>query len=1234
MNFNTDLSQNDLSHNNHNHNNHNNPTVNSQRYDRNYSKPSDGPGSVSAVESSVLGSTQYSRPMSNKQRALGRMNLVGVSSSSSSPSQPYEDSKARGTTSMDHVQHQHSKVYHSSSGFDDEEFPFDEWLNSNSESIAAATGNADIATVRNPAGITTEASNSSSSGNSDRTTPSIKKEPDQYDDFLSRNDSTKSFFSPASYPQRTFSTASSFNSPTVSPPNRRGAISAEDSEIRDVPVSSSSNSASSSSSKSKKARQKLLRNRKPNSRTQLQYDRAFSSSSRAVVGQPYRSEVSSEAHIKVPSRSNSEASTSSVGVQNTTNADSGIKKPKRGRFLHNVVEKKYRTNINTRMAELRNAVPALKSVSDSSRNGSIDLSKFDGLIPATRLNKASILSKATEYIYHLRRKNDALSQEVDALHRFIQQSGLILPPEMQEIHQRSNPMPQFISYSHDGKKLEPISNQPPQNHLAFGGVQQTAPSQTSYGYYQGAPSPIRGRQTAVDPQQQFTNNGQASAPLNRQSLPYQQPLYPQQGIDALQYGQSGQTSHAYVQNVQGVPEYRGQSISPYAQKSQDMHHYIPPQHSSVAERARSSVDNVPSSNFRSQPEPVYLQEQNFYYDENHEMDTVGQPLNERKPIGNVSEARPMRTQMLVGGVAAMLGAPFITNAEEGISSHTQNMKPMSMFSVWLDLPETLSSFKTLCQFILFFFGLFMLLQPVLAVLFDCIGLCFYPFSTESHRAPGFVQNRIKVWERESFGFAFTTVLVKYWAVNCGFLIKDGTNPQHLYQFNSLCHTLFSGKGRIPLVTLLCFYVESLSIVTSGAYRTDESYRFQFNSLVIARVLERRLKSQFLSTVLSIPDRICMLFKELEATKAIRGERSKSMCQMVKLIENDPGFVASNILFDRILSRSFKMEKSWYLVEYVCFIRATDTIRASLIEYIQALSLFGRDILPYSEGHSFSDPRHSKHSEAQSNGGNLSYNTLKGTIISEVIHRISSKIDKGEAVMPVLSPVRLYCSVYQQMLDPKDQKKFQRSLDAVLSSCKRHLENGETFNKIDFLFQADQFRPQDMDVIVKEIESHQHPSVTMHVFSCFSYRLLLTCSWIVHFYYNSDFNSARSLVKYLRTPTDFTTRGDLDVLDLLPFAAAFQVLLVIIDKEGDSLLTDKSEGGLGKENVEVIIKLINYLKIYLNYAVAAPKKFNLLSYDVATLCTQLKMEIHQQLMHLGLVLNPGSVPGKREDHVDK
>ncbi|TQS32244.1 hypothetical protein Golomagni_07447, partial [Golovinomyces magnicellulatus] len=77
---------------------------------------------------------------------------------------------------------------------------------------------------------------------------------------------------------------------------------------------------------------------------------------------------------------------------------------------HNMIEKRYRNNINDKIAALRDSVPSLRIMSKSARgeDTTMDREELHGLTPAHKLNKATVLSKATEYIRHLEKRNNRL----------------------------------------------------------------------------------------------------------------------------------------------------------------------------------------------------------------------------------------------------------------------------------------------------------------------------------------------------------------------------------------------------------------------------------------------------------------------------------------------------------------------------------------------------------------------------------------------------------------------------------------------------------------------------------------------------------------------------------------------------------------------------------------------------------------------------------------------------------
>ena len=80
---------------------------------------------------------------------------------------------------------------------------------------------------------------------------------------------------------------------------------------------------------------------------------------------------------------------------------------------HNAIEKRYRTNLNQKIAALRDAVPNLRKLRAAAADD------VDGPGLTHKLNKATVLSKAIEYIQHLESRNQRLEEENAILKGFV-----------------------------------------------------------------------------------------------------------------------------------------------------------------------------------------------------------------------------------------------------------------------------------------------------------------------------------------------------------------------------------------------------------------------------------------------------------------------------------------------------------------------------------------------------------------------------------------------------------------------------------------------------------------------------------------------------------------------------------------------------------------------------------------------------------------------------------------------
>lgn len=116
-------------------------------------------------------------------------------------------------------------------------------------------------------------------------------------------------------------------------------------------------------------------------------------------------------------------SSSGSNASGQSPSDSGAAWSKK--VAHNAIERRYRSNINDRIAGLRDVVPALREMRPRGgprrrrRNKAEKEELVDGVAAATKMSKATVLSKATEYICYLKSREVQLDREVNALQMLV-----------------------------------------------------------------------------------------------------------------------------------------------------------------------------------------------------------------------------------------------------------------------------------------------------------------------------------------------------------------------------------------------------------------------------------------------------------------------------------------------------------------------------------------------------------------------------------------------------------------------------------------------------------------------------------------------------------------------------------------------------------------------------------------------------------------------------------------------
>ncbi|KAL2874598.1 hypothetical protein SGCOL_010267 [Colletotrichum sp. CLE4] len=107
------------------------------------------------------------------------------------------------------------------------------------------------------------------------------------------------------------------------------------------------------------------------------------------------------------------------------------------RTAHNDIERKYRTNLKDRISELRDAVPSLRSIPEEGGGEDAEVDSQSQRGP--KVSKGTVLTKATEYIHYLERRNKAIMREHQELARRLQAFEQLLSAQARQPF----PMPNY-----------------------------------------------------------------------------------------------------------------------------------------------------------------------------------------------------------------------------------------------------------------------------------------------------------------------------------------------------------------------------------------------------------------------------------------------------------------------------------------------------------------------------------------------------------------------------------------------------------------------------------------------------------------------------------------------------------------------------------------------------------------------------------------------------------------------
>ncbi|KAG0672774.1 hypothetical protein C6P42_003147 [Pichia californica] len=808
---------------------------------------------------------------------------------------------------------------------------------------------------------------------------------------------------------------------------------------------------------------------------------------------------------------------------------------KKDRASHNKIEKKYRSNINTKFIELKDAVPTLRVLD----NNEINFDELEGLAPASRLNKANILSKATEYIRHLESKNNLLLNEIRLL--------------------RSNP-----NYNYHppntipNMPIEVISNLPNQPQMSHIVIPQNDNSyQINYNINDSQPQqPQQQQQQQPQPQRsqnqprydQYNTNDNATNPMlthKSNSIPN---FPPDNNYNMNNYSNSiDPKSYCDTNNISNNNDHR--NCYGYRSSMNESNNIIdsPP---------LTVIQNQYSNN-QIQPNEYYYQTQQIqnhrrvvpqYYTNQHQQaldpynDNLISTNNSNNNINNNGNI-PLARKIMVAGVATLVGSNMI-NGSNFNNGNNSNYHSMSASPLLFFVNKSVMFF----QLITFISCIYYFVQPLIH---DFIKWKKYTEKKNSYR---------------SFYLATFIGFIKMFL---DFTPKSKSQLHSSTATNQAPEVFPIDLTSFP-TTLTCIviaYMKILNVSDCSDWKSSNEISLKlanpiehtFNKIILLDLILKR--SPIIGYLLGFKSRITFLVDVLLDLSNNKNKNIDVHSNILSFINCDPNFINSSIVIDQLDSILISLNKTKsskltanelygansincghgynsvyeYLIntptnklnlfELVAVLWSVENVRARLVKFLNDV---------------------------------VNEDDQVDEIIEKDMKVLIMDIQKIESFIPTPC-IKLIkcCKIFKSLLDPKNEDSLNDALKMILLSVEENLisikKNSNEEISESLLNHLRSNKPVLKKVLKvihfaqNSINSNTSSSSESIQFLSDENRLSLLCSIILHQYAIGNYHYGRSLIKYLKGER---TRKFMcsDSISLMASIATFRTLVVVLDNE--------------------------------------------------------------------------------------